>query len=81
MVEWVMTGVEPQRGEYRFTVKDKEGDTVWLVGEPAGSPLKIISTTGDDLQVAFDLTVGTTSHEAEALAETMNRYIASIVLF
>ncbi len=36
MVEWSRTGVERQRGEYRFTVKDKEGEKVWLVGESAG---------------------------------------------
>jgi hypothetical protein len=59
MVEWSKPGVERQRGGYRFKVKDKEGETVWLIGEPAGSPLKIIGTTGEDLQVGFDLAAGT----------------------
>ena len=81
MVEWSSTGVERQRGEYRFTVKDKEGEAVWLVGEPTGSPLKIVGTTGEDLQVGFELAVGTTRREAEALARAMNTNIAHIVLF
>ena len=81
MVEWSSAGVERQRGEYHFTVKDKEGETVWLVAEPAGSPLKIIGTAGEDLQVGFDLAPGTTRSDAEALAQVMNRRIANIVLF
>jgi hypothetical protein len=81
MVEWSMTGVERQRGEYRFTVKDKEGETVWLVGEPTGNPLKIIGTTGEDLQMGFELASGTTRRDAEALARAMNNGIAHIVLF
>jgi len=81
MVEWSRPGVERQRGEYHFTVKDKEGETVWLVAEPAGSPLKIIGTAGEDLQVGFDLAPGTTRSDAEALAQVMNRRIANIVLF
>jgi hypothetical protein len=81
MVEWSMTGVERQRGEYRFTVKDKEGEIVWLVSEPVGIPLKIIGTTGTDLQVGFELAPGTTRPQAEALARAMNNGIAHIVLF
>jgi hypothetical protein len=81
MVEWSMTGVERRRGEYRFTVKDKEGETVWLVGEPAGSSLKIIGTAGEDLQVGFELAAGTTRCDAEALAQATNKCIAYIVLF
>jgi len=81
MVEWSSTGVERQRGEYRFTVKDQEGETVWLVGEPTGSPLKIIGTTGEDLQVGFALAASTTRRDAEALAQAMNTRIAYIVLF
>ena len=81
MTEWVATGVEPQRGEYRFTVKDKEGDTVWLGCEPMGIALKIIGTNGEDLQVGFDLAPGTTRSEAEALARAMNNGITHIVLF
>jgi hypothetical protein len=81
MAEWSVSGVERQRGEYRFTVKDKEGETIWLVGEPAGIPLKIIGATGTDLQVGFELAPGTTRREAEALARAMNNGIACIVLF
>ena len=67
MVEWSKPGVERQRGDYKFIVKYKEGETVWLVGEPAGNPLKIIGTTGEDLQVGFELAAGTTRSDAEAL--------------
>jgi hypothetical protein len=81
MTEWVMNGVERQRGQYRFTVKDKEGDDVWLGCEPAGNPLKIIGTKGEDLQVGFDLAPGTTRSEAEALVRAMNNAITHIVLF
>jgi hypothetical protein len=81
MIQWVMNGVEPQRGKYRFKVKDKEGDAVWLACEPAGVPLKIVGTKGDDLQVGFDLTPGTTRSEAEALVRAMNKAITHIVLF
>jgi hypothetical protein len=59
--------------------KDKEGEIVWLVGEPAGSAL--IGTTGEDLQVGFELPAGTTGCDAEALARAMNKCIAYIVLF
>ena len=81
MIEWGMNGVEPQRGKYRFTVKDKEGDAVCLHCEPVGIPLKIVGTKGEDLQVGFDLAPGTTRSEAEALARAMNKGIAHIVLF
>jgi hypothetical protein len=81
VVEWNMTGVERQRGTYRFIVKDKEGDAVWIVAEPAGTPLKIIGTTGEDLQVGFDLEAGTPRIEAEALARAMNNIIVQIALF
>ena len=50
-------------------------------GEPTGSPLKIIGTTGEDLQVGFALAAGTTRRDAEALAQAMNTRIAYIVLF
>ncbi len=81
MTEWVMNGVEPQRGEYRFRVKDREGDAICLACEPAGIPLKIIGTKGVDLQVGFDLAPGTTRSEAEALVRAMNNAITHIVLF
>ena len=76
-----LTGVEPQRGEYRFTVQEKEGDEVWLACEPTGIPLRIIGTKGEDLQVGFDLAAGTTRQEAEAVARAMNKAITPIVLF
>jgi hypothetical protein len=37
MVEWSLTGVERQHGAYRFVVKDKEGDEVWIVVLVGGS--------------------------------------------
>jgi hypothetical protein len=40
MVEWSLTGVERQHGAYRFIVKDKEGDAVWIVAEPRCSRSK-----------------------------------------
>jgi hypothetical protein len=81
MTEWVATGVEPQRGEYRFRVKDREGDAIWLACEPTGIALKIVGTNGEDMQVGFDLAPGTTRSEAEALARAMNNGITHIVLF
>jgi hypothetical protein len=81
MTEWVANGVEPQRGEYRFTVKDEEGDAVYLACEPVGIALKIVGTNGEDLQVGFDLVPGTTRSEAEALALAMNSAITHIVVF
>jgi hypothetical protein len=81
MTKFHMTGTQRQSGEYRWTVKDEEGETFWLVGEPVGVPLKIIGTKGEDLQVGFDLTPGTTEDEAYALARAMNSRITHIVLF
>ncbi len=81
MTEWVATGVEPQRGEYRFRVKDREGDEFCLACEPVGIALKIIGSTGEDLQVGFDLSPGTTRSEAEDLVRAMNKAITHIVLF
>jgi hypothetical protein len=81
MVEWSMTGVECQQGAYRFTVKDKEADVAWIVAEPAGAPLKIVGTTGDDLHVGFELAAGSTRSDAEALTRTMNKFITHIVRF
>ncbi|WP_315741620.1 MULTISPECIES: hypothetical protein [unclassified Bradyrhizobium] len=81
MREWMPNGVEPQRGAYRFKVQDKEGDDFWIVAEPAGTPLTIVSTTGADLQIGIDLAVGISRSDAEALVKAMNIAIARIVLF
>jgi hypothetical protein len=80
MATFHMTGVEPQRGEYRWTVKEKANGAPWLCGEPTGVPLKIIGPTGEDLGVGFDLAAGTTLDQAHALARAMNNRITHIVL-
>jgi hypothetical protein len=68
-----------QRGEYRFTIKDKEGDECWLFCEPTGVTLK--NANGKDLQVGFGLAPGITRNEVESLAQAMNKAITHIVLF
>ena len=81
MTTFYMTGVEPQRGEYRWTVKDNTDGTPFLVGEPTGVPLKIVGTTGEDLQVGFELAPRTKLNDAKAIARLMNHRITHIVLF
>jgi hypothetical protein len=80
MATWYKLGTEPQRGEYHWTVKDKEGDEVWIAGEPTGDPLKVIGIDGDDLGVGFELPPGTTFEEAREVAKFMNEWISQIVL-
>ena len=65
-----------ERGQYRFVVKDTEGDRCFIVAEPAGSEIEKIR--GDVL--ALDLHPGATRQEAELLVEMLNRHIASISL-
>ncbi len=74
-------GVEPQRGDYRYKVAEKEDGTPWIAGEPAGSPLKIIGTKGNDLGIGFTLRPGTTYQQAQEVAKYMNTWIVDIVLF
>ena len=81
MTTFHMTGVEPQRGEYRWTVKENTDGTPFLVGEPTGVPLKTVGTTGEDLQVGFELAPRTKLNDAKAIARLMNHRITHIVLF
>jgi len=52
MTSWYPPGVAPQRGQYRYTVKEREDGTPWIAGEPSGDMLKIIGTEGDDHSAA-----------------------------
>jgi len=36
-----ITGVEPQRGQYRYTVKETADGRPWIAGEPAGDTIKL----------------------------------------
>jgi hypothetical protein len=76
-----ITGVERQRGQYRFTVKEKEDGTPWIAGEPVGDTLKIIGPKGDDLEIGFMLRPGTTIQQAHEVARCMNNWIVDTVLF
>ncbi len=79
--KWHFAGVEPQRGQYRYTVKEKEDGTPWIAGEPSGRPLKIIGTKGNDLGIGFTLRPDMTYQQAQEVAEYMNKWIVDIVLF
>jgi len=80
-----LSGVEPQRGQYRYTVKEREDGSPWIATEPAGVSLKIIGTNGSDLQIGFTLRPSTTLEEAHKVARTlarcMNDSIAEISLY
>jgi hypothetical protein len=80
MTNFHFAGVEPQRGECRWTVKENANGTPFLFGEPTGVPLKIIGPTGEDLEVGFELAPGTTIDEAHSLARVMNSRITHIAL-
>jgi len=75
-----LTGVERQRGQYSYRVKETADGTPWIAGEPAGDPLKIIGTDGSDLEVGFTLRPGTTYQEALEVAKCTNEWIAEIVV-
>ncbi|GLH78112.1 hypothetical protein [Bradyrhizobium sp. SZCCHNS3051] len=66
MVEGSMTGVACRRGACQSTARDKEADAASVAAEPAGAPLKIVGTTGDDSQLSFELAAGATRGDAEA---------------
>jgi hypothetical protein len=65
-----------ERGQYHFTVKEGDGDRVFIAAEPAGDVIEKIR--GDLL--AFDLQPGAMREEAQLVAEMLNRHIASISL-
>jgi hypothetical protein len=88
MTTWQASGTSPQRGRYRFTVKEMADGKPWLCGEPtSGEPLRIIGADGEDLGVGFDLRPGTlgnasaTLEEAHKVARFLDDWIAEIVLF
>jgi hypothetical protein len=56
-----------ERGEFRFTVKDNEGDEQWIVFEPVGSRLKSIKGL-----LGFQLKAGA---NAKAVAQFLNAHI------
>jgi hypothetical protein len=78
---FAVAGVERQRGQYRYRVKEGENGTPWIDGEPAGNTLKIIGSAGEDLQIGFTLRSGTTYEEAERVAKWMDDWIADIMLY
>jgi hypothetical protein len=77
---WISTGVEPQRGQYRYTVKEMADGTPWLFGEPVGDTLKIVGTKGDDLHIGFYLRPGATLEDAHRVAKCMNDWLLDTVL-
>jgi hypothetical protein len=78
---WYFLGVEQQRGQYRYVVKETADGTPLIVGEPFGTPLSIVGTKGDDLGVGFTLRPGMTIEEAREIAKCVNRWIVDIVLY
>ena len=81
MTSWYPPGVAPQRGQYRYTVKEREDGTPWIAGEPSGDMLKIIGTEGDDLNIGFTLRPGATLEDARNIAKFMNDRIVDAVLY
>jgi hypothetical protein len=78
---FAVAGVERQRGQYRYTVKDGADGTPWIAGEPAGTPLTIIGTAGEDLQIGFTLRSGTTYEEAKRVEKWMNDWLVDLMLY
>jgi len=76
-----ITGVEPQRGQYRYTVKETADGRPWIAGEPAGDTIKIVGAKGEDLNIGFTLQPGTTYQQAQDVAKYLNKWIVDIVLF
>jgi hypothetical protein len=71
MVGWQAKGVEPQRGKYRYVVKDGASGP-WLAAEPYGNPIKIVGSKGRDLQIGFGLQPRTTPEQAQRIAMLMS---------
>jgi hypothetical protein len=80
MASWYFLGVEPQRGQYFYAVKETGEGVPWIAGEPAGDRLKIIGTKGNDLEIGFTLRPGTTHEQARKVAKCMNDWIVDTVL-
>ena len=81
MVSWFPPGVEPQHGQYRWTVKEHVDGTPWLVGEPVGNTIKIVGAKGEDMMIGFDLRPGATIDDAHKVAKFMNDWIVDTILF
>ena len=81
MTSWYPPGVERQRGQYRYTVKEIGDERLWIVGEPVGDTLKIVGTEGEDLQIGFTLRSGATLDDADRVAKCMNDWIVDTVLY
>jgi hypothetical protein len=79
MASWYFLGVEPQRGQYFYAVKETGEGEPWIAGEH-GARLKIIGTKGNDLEIGFTLRPGTTHEQARKVAKCMNDWIVDTVL-
>jgi hypothetical protein len=78
---WYFVGVEPQRGQYFYAVRETAEGEPWIAGEPAGDRLKIIGTKGNDLEIGFTLRPGTTDEQARMVAGCKNDWIVDVVLY
>lgn len=78
---WFPPGVEPQRGQYRYTVKDDADGKPWLVGEPIGDTIKIVGADDEDRAIGFTLRPGATFDDANMVAKCMNDWIVDTVLY
>lgn len=63
-----------QFGEYRFVVKDHEGDGFYLALEHDGEPLPVLGRG----VLGFDLRPGLSVREAEELAERLNASVVGV---
>jgi hypothetical protein len=79
MTSWYPPGVERQRGQYRYTVKETADGKPWIVGEPVGDTAPTIFI--DDLEIGFTLRPGATLDDAHWVAKSMNDWIVDTVLY
>jgi hypothetical protein len=61
-----------ERGEFKFTVKDREGDEQWIAFEPVGPRLKSIRGL-----LGFELKAGA---DANAVAQFLNTHVRALSL-
>jgi hypothetical protein len=64
-----------EAGHYRYTVKERADGTPWLVAEPSEGRIAMLE---GDAFIGFDLFPGTTLNQAYAIAEFMNRHLATM---
>jgi len=62
-----------QRGRYRFTIKEGEGDRFFIAAVPAGERIKKL---GNDL-LCFDLRPGASHEEARTMADFLDRHTST----